>query len=87
MGLSIAVNNQEGELGSDFINDTALHNPATGRRPWRAIECMADCTFTTLVDQTSNPKDVHTIILVAGRVTYGNFSDIKLAGGSLKAYY
>jgi hypothetical protein len=85
--FSVAVNNQEGELGSNYITDTTLHNPNTGRRPWRAIECISDCTFTILVDQTSTPNDVSSITLVAGRLTFGNFTDIKLGGGKVKAYY
>ena len=87
MGLSVAVNNEQGEKGSNYITDTALHNPDTGKKPWRTIECIADCTFTILNDATSNPVDVSSITLVAGRLTFGNFTDIKLAGGKVKAYY
>jgi hypothetical protein len=87
--FSVDVNNLKGERGSVYIPaaDTALYTPDQTKGCWTAIECIADCIFTTLVDETSLPKDVHTITLLAGRVTYGNFSAVKLASGSVKLYY
>lgn len=76
-----------GQLGSDFISDTAAH---TGS--WGIIYCISACTFTTL---TSGDRPTGTAVmtgtltsisLAAGMSIHGYFTTIRLASGSVIAY-
>jgi hypothetical protein len=77
-----------GAGGGDFINDTATHNPATGSpvTEWGSIYCVTACTFTTLTSLDITGATA-SIALAAGQTIYGRFTVIKLATGSVIAYY
>lgn len=77
-----------GQVGSDFLNDTAAH---TGT--WGIVSCITACTFTTLTSgvNPANNKVVMSgtlasITLAAGQSIYGYFTAITLASGSVIAY-
>jgi hypothetical protein len=76
-----------GQLGSDFINDTAAH---TGQ--WGIIYCISACTFSTLTSGNRTSGSVvmtgtlTDITLAAGMLIYGYFTAITLGSGKVIAY-
>jgi hypothetical protein len=82
-----------GQLGADFINDTAAH---TGS--WGAIYCIVACSFTTLtsavfltqVPDAQSPVmagSLNQITLSPGMCIWGSFTTITLAEGKVIAYH
>lgn len=76
-----------GQLGSDFISDTNLHDGA-----WGVLQCVSACTFTTLSSgygpsgQLVVNGTLNGISLVAGQTLFGFFVALRLASGSVMAY-
>jgi len=77
----VSVANLKGENGITFINDTT---PKTGE--WNAIQCIAACTFSTLICPENDGADMSTVTLAAGTTIYGKYTSITLATGSVIAY-
>lgn len=70
--------NFDSQCGGVYINDT---NTRTGS--WSSITALTSTTFTTL---TGNVSGLSGATLAAGITVYGQFSAIKLAGGTCVAY-
>lgn len=69
-----------GQNGSLIIKDTTDH---AGK--WKAIAVITNTVFTLLIENGSN-KNVSGVTFPANHVIYGNFTEIKLASGSVVAY-
>ena len=76
-----------GQAGAILINDTSV---ITGS--FRAIQVLADATFTTLTaDHTTNDDSTQSVgadygTLLTGQVIFGKFTAITLASGRVIAY-
>ena len=85
--------NNPGYSGS-IVFKTAASTYTSTQKPIRAIQILADATFTTLTDVTSTTDGIVTQsvaadygTLAAGQVIYGLFTTVTLASGSAKAYF
>lgn len=69
-----------GQKGGEYITNTTA---TLGN--WKVIKCITDATFTTLT--TSVGDDFDGVVLSAGDVLYGPFTNITLSAGSVIGYH
>ena len=84
-------NSQAGQMGSEFIADTAAHTPPPGSY-YLELRIIEATVFTTLTDnagptgaRVGNALGTH--VFSPGTVLNGRFSSITLASGSLMAMF
>lgn len=71
-----------GQLGFDELTTGASQTPSASRR-WIAFMSDTDATYEAV---SESGDDLSSQTRIAGRIVYGDFSEITITGGTVLAY-